>query len=360
MTTGASRADFTCRQATGRCGGFRSLRHRGRRPFSRARLPARVARPRLCRRDALPRAHGRTTRGRARRCCRRRGRSSCWARSTTPTARTPTSGATTASTRRDRALRVGRRLSRRHPAAPRRAAGVDARVSRRWLRGRGYVDTGPVQERVYAQHAGLGWIGKNTCVINEELGSWMFLSVIISNAAARAGCAGVRSVRHLHALPRRLPDRRPGRAVRSRLDALHLVPDDRAEGHDIPAERADVDRQSCLRVRHLSGSLSVEPHAVEGRVGRRGVAAAAGARRAAARSIYGRGRTTSCRQALKGSAMKRAGVRRLRRNLAVAIGNSGDAAAAAALTGHQEPTCQDPLVTGHVDWAAARLRGQTS
>jgi epoxyqueuosine reductase len=44
---------------------------------------------------------------------------------------------------------------------------------------RAYVDTGPVQERVYAQHAGIGWIGKNTCVINPDIGSWIFLAAII-------------------------------------------------------------------------------------------------------------------------------------------------------------------------------------
>src|SRR5215472_712141 len=44
---------------------------------------------------------------------------------------------------------------------------------------RAYVDTGPIQERVYAQHAGVGWIGKNTCVINPDVGSWIFLAEII-------------------------------------------------------------------------------------------------------------------------------------------------------------------------------------
>ena len=42
-----------------------------------------------------------------------------------------------------------------------------------------YVDTGPVQERVYAQYGGIGWIGKNTCVINPALGSWIFLAEVI-------------------------------------------------------------------------------------------------------------------------------------------------------------------------------------
>lgn len=44
---------------------------------------------------------------------------------------------------------------------------------------RAYVDTGPVQERVYARHAGIGWIGKNSCMINAELGSFLFLAEII-------------------------------------------------------------------------------------------------------------------------------------------------------------------------------------
>jgi len=58
---------------------------------------------------------------------------------------------------------------------------------------RAYVDTGPIDERLAAQQAGLGWQAKNTCLINEKFGSWLFLGVIVtsldlapSNAASAA------------------------------------------------------------------------------------------------------------------------------------------------------------------------------
>jgi len=47
---------------------------------------------------------------------------------------------------------------------------------------RHYVDTGPVQDKFWAQQAGIGWIAKNGNVISREFGSWIFLGEIITDA----------------------------------------------------------------------------------------------------------------------------------------------------------------------------------
>jgi epoxyqueuosine reductase len=57
------------------------------------------------------------------------------------------------------------------------------------LQTRSYVDTGPLVERVYAKYAGIGWIGKNACLINQKLGSWLFLGVILTSLEIAAELA---------------------------------------------------------------------------------------------------------------------------------------------------------------------------
>ncbi|GAA6620207.1 tRNA epoxyqueuosine(34) reductase QueG [Scytonema sp. NUACC26] len=49
------------------------------------------------------------------------------------------------------------------------------------VQARYYADTGPVQDKVWAQKAGIGWIAKNSNVITREYGSWVFLGEVLTN-----------------------------------------------------------------------------------------------------------------------------------------------------------------------------------
>jgi epoxyqueuosine reductase len=68
-----------------------------------------------------------------------------------------------------------------HAAVMRRLRQVETRLRATTvdITTRCYVDTGPVVERIYAKYAGVGWIGKNTCILNQKKGSWLFLGVIL-------------------------------------------------------------------------------------------------------------------------------------------------------------------------------------
>jgi epoxyqueuosine reductase len=57
-----------------------------------------------------------------------------------------------------------------------------------------YVDTGPIVERGFAAQAGIGWIGKNTCVLNQKQGSWLLLGVIVTSLELAAEAAALPAI----------------------------------------------------------------------------------------------------------------------------------------------------------------------
>jgi epoxyqueuosine reductase len=219
---------------------------------------------------------------------------------------------------------------------------------------RAYVDTGPVQERVYAQYAGIGWIGKNTCVISGKRGSWLFLSEIICSlplepdAPATDHCGTC--TRCLEACPTDAlvePWVLDSRRCLSYLtiELKGAMPEADREQLGTHVYGCDICQDVCPwnRAPLLSADLAWQP--------RPGLDAPM------LSSLWERS-DDELRMLLKGSPMKRAGVKRLRRNLAIAIANSGDTAAIAALGAPREgpgwDSLNDPLVREQIDWARAR------
>jgi epoxyqueuosine reductase len=218
-----------------------------------------------------------------------------------------------------------------------------------------YVDTGPVLERQYAQRAGIGWIGKNTCLISPELGSWIFLAEIICNVAldpdppALDQCGSCTLC--LEACP-------TGAFAAPRvLDATRCIsyltielkggiPEAMRPAIGTHAYGCDICQEVCpwnlVPAPPLSRSAAWLPHAtLDG----------------ASLAALWRLPDDVLAALVRDSAMSRAGVPGLRRNLAVAIGNSGNAEAAAALDEvrvSDAPSIADPIVAEHMQWARER------
>ena len=222
------------------------------------------------------------------------------------------------------------------------------------LEARAYVDTGPVQERVYAQQAGLGWIGKNTCLINPELGSWVFLAEIICNLEldidppALDQCGAC--TRCLDSCPTgALVDAHVLDSTRClsylTIELKGAIPLDQREAIGEHAYGCDICQEVCPW--NVTSSANSSDTAWLPRTG---------LDRPRLLDLWLR-TDDELRALLKGSAMKRAGVRRFRRNLAVSLGNSGDPAAIDALATRAGETCEDPMVRAHVSWALEKLGG---
>ena len=226
-----------------------------------------------------------------------------------------------------------------------------------WMRERGglefearaYVDTGPVQERVYAQYAGLGWIGKNTCVINPEKGSWLFLSEIICNLRLEPDVPALDQCGTCTLCIDSCPT---GAIVQPYVvDATRClsyltielkgeIPIDQRESLGNHAYGCDICQEVCpWNAQPSDDDAPDSPWLPRATFDGRTIA-----------ELW-RTPDAELRGALKKSAMTRAGVRRLRRNVAVCAGATGDATALTALREVTEPTCDDPMVAEHVHWA---------
>ncbi len=98
-----------------------------------------------------------------------------------------------------------RRPSDYHKVLLKRLRDVEARLHAELgdFESRCYVDTGPVVERSLAVAAGLGWAGKNTCLIHPQLGSWGFLAVVLTSLQVSEGAS--------HPSGPKSPARGPGR-----------------------------------------------------------------------------------------------------------------------------------------------------
>jgi epoxyqueuosine reductase len=215
---------------------------------------------------------------------------------------------------------------------------------------RSYVDTGPLIERVYAKYAGIGWIGKNTCIINQKLGSWLFLGVILTSLELEPGlpapdrCGSC--TRCIEACPTHAITA-PGE-LDARLCISYLTIEKRGEipealrgGMGRHVFGCDFCQDVCPWNRKAAVTTSPEFQSRPGLVN-------------PALDWLAEMQQEEFSATFRKSPIRRTKLAGLRRNAVIAMGNSGDAKFLRTLNRLAEDS--DPVVAEHAMWALQHLK----
>ena len=216
------------------------------------------------------------------------------------------------------------------------------------VKNRYYTDTGPILERDLAQRAGIGWIGKNTCLINPKQGSYLLLSEILLDLALEPDPPLVTDhcgtcTRCITACPTQciLPDR----TIDARLCISYLTIELK---DDIPTELRPLIGDWVFGCDICQMVCPWNRFAVEGDP--------AFGDRDPTHSLTDELALTpqEFNQRFKQTPVKRAKRRGYLRNVAVALGNTGDMHALPVLNRALEDP--EPLVREHAKWAMEEIK----
>ena len=219
-----------------------------------------------------------------------------------------------------------------------------------------YVDTGPVLERDFAARAGIGWVGKNTCVLNEQWGSWLLLAVLVTSLEVPADEVAMIAPDRCGSCTRCLDACPTGALVAPReMDASRCVAyltiekkgpiaEELREGIGRQVFGCDICQDVCPwnREGNEGSAMRVKAGlAMRGELVNPSLAWLGSMDRAA------------FKQAFAGSPLERTKHARLMRNVAIAMGNSGEQSFAPQL--EEWTTGEDAVLAESARWALAKL-----
>lgn len=214
----------------------------------------------------------------------------------------------------------------------------------RW---KAFVDAGPVLEKPWAEQAGLGWQGRNTLLVREGFGSWLLLGEILTDLELEPDPPGKDRCGDCRACLDRCPTGAivsPG-VVEARRCLSYLTGEHRG---GIPREVRPLLGNGvfgCDRCQEVCPWNRSVPETVGEEFRPRGEAPLLTELAGLSEVEFG--------DRFRGSAVRRAGYAGFLRNVAVALGNSGEGAAVPMLEGMLGD--REPLVRAHAAWALGRL-----